>query len=518
MNRVFPPGVSEKDFGRALVAFSEVVGAQWVNSGELDRDHYQDFFAIDAEAHSASAAVAPISVEEVQSVVKVANEYSIPLWVIGRGKNFGYGSAAPVMSGSVVLDLTRMKKIEMDPINGVVVVEPGVSFYDLYDYLEKNNLPYWLSVPGNSWGSVVGNALERGVGYTPYGDHAARIHGMEVVLPDGDVVRTGMGAMENSPLWHLHPHGFGPNWDSMFVQSNFGVVTRMGLWLMPEPESVISLEMELDQPDDLGWAIDTLAPLRREGLVQQSPTIGNWLRAVAARSVRTDWYDKPGPFPDSVIKQIRKKFNIGWWSAGVRFYGRYDVTKASAAIVSKEFAKRTKYEIKEKVWRRGDKRPPAPPFGVPITFPLKNAGWYGGRGGHVSFSPVLPQSGTAALQQFNRAWKRYDEFGIDFHPGFNLGERHLTNINQIMFDRDDKAMCDRVDKLFKGLVADADELRYGEYRAHISYMDLIADTFDFNNNAMLRLNQTVKQALDPNGILSPGKSGIWPEKYKGAQK
>lgn len=497
----------------ALADFASVVGPDWVLSTEQDKSHYQDFFAVHPDQHQPSAAVAPANTEEVQEVVRIANRHKIPLWATGRGKNFGYGSAAPVMSGCVILDLTRMKKIEFDADSGIVVVEPGVSFYDLYDYIENNNLPYWLSVPGNSWGSVLGNALERGVGYTPYGDHAEHIHGLEVVLPNGDLVRTGMGAMADSPLWHLHPHGFGPNWDSMFVQSNLGVVTRMGLWLMPAPESVISLTMELDQPEDLGWTIDTLAPLRREGLIQQSPTIGNWLRAIAVKSVRSDWYDKPGPFPAEVVERVKRENNIGWWSAGIRFYGRETVTRASADVVRKAFEKQGRTQVKERAWVEGQPRPPVPSFGVPITFALKNAGWYGGRGGHVSFSPVLPQSGAAALEQLKRTWRRYDEYGIDFHPGFNLGQRHLTNINQIMFDRDDADMCDRVDKLFKALVADAAELRYGEYRAHISYMDLIQDTFDFNDHALRRLNETVKNAMDPNGILSPGKNGIWPSTF-----
>ncbi len=47
------------------------------------------------------------------------------------------------------------------------------------------------------------------------------------------------------------------------MQSNFGVVTKAGMWLMDKPESIVSLDMELDQMDDLGWAIDTLAPMRR---------------------------------------------------------------------------------------------------------------------------------------------------------------------------------------------------------------------------------------------------------------
>jgi 4-cresol dehydrogenase (hydroxylating) len=45
-------------------------------------------------------------------------------------------------------------------------------------------------------------------------------------------------------------------------------------------------------------------------------------------------------------------------------------------------------------------------------------------------------------------------------------------------------------------------------------MDLVASSYDFNGNALLRTNETVKDALDPNGILAPGKSGIWPKRYR----
>ncbi len=113
--------------------------------------------------------------------------------------------------------------------------------------------------------------LIAGVGYTSYGDHAARICGLEVVLPDGDLVRTGMGAMTGSKTWNLYRNGFGPGWDTMFCQSNLGIVTKLGLWLMPEPEAVAGYDYEFDKPDDLGWAIDTIMPLRRDGLIQQSP-------------------------------------------------------------------------------------------------------------------------------------------------------------------------------------------------------------------------------------------------------
>lgn len=515
MKYTLPTGLTHRDFEAALSAFANAIGSDWVLTTETDINNYQDFYAFTDTPHIAAAAIAPLTTEEVQAVVRIANDYKIPLWPIGRGKNFGYGSAAPVMQGCVILDLTRMKKIEIDEENGTALVEPGVGFYDLYDYIESHRLPYWISAPGNSWGSVVGNALDRGVGYTPYGDHAARIHGLEVVLPNGELLRTGMGAMAGSKTWNLHPYGFGPNWDQMFVQSNFGVVTKMGIWLMPEPESMVTLKMQLPKPEDLGWAIDTLAPMRREGLIQQSPSIGNWLRTIAARGVRSEWYDKPGPFPDSVIQQICQKLNIGWWAVDVRLYGREGMTKVGKELVKQEFAKRTKYEMTEHTWTQGQPRSQSPASGIPITFPLQNAAWHGGRGGHVSFSPVLEQSGAVAMQQFKRTYQLYNDYEMDYHPAFNLGERHMTNINQIMFNKDDPAMVARVDKFFRALVDDATRERYGEYRSHIDYMDLIASTYDFNNNAQTRLNEQLKNAIDPNGIIAPGKSGIWPTRFKG---
>lgn len=514
MQPVFPPNISAAQFEAALKSFRSVVGDEWVFDTDQDRDTYLDHFGFDQAAHVGGAAIAPLTAEEVQDIVKLANEHKIPLWPISRGKNFGYGSAAPVVSGSVILDLSRMKGIQMDLENGTVLLEPGVGFYDLYDYIEANNIPYWVSAPGNAWGSVAGNALDRGVGYTTFGDHARRICGMEVVLPDGDLVRTGMGAMSDSKNWNLHPYGFGPHWDQMFVQSNFGVVTKLGMWLMPQPETVVNLDMELDKADDLGWAIDTLAPMRRSGLLQQSPSIGNWLRAAAVLTNRTDWYDKPDSLPESVISDIRARFGLGWWSVNLKFYGPQEVTEANAKVVKDIFTKRTDYPMKQSIWKQGEPRDMSPAFGIPITFPLQNVSWHPGRGGHVGFSPALPQSGDAALAQFQRTRARYEEFGMDYHGSFALAERHITNVNQVLFDRDNPDMVKRVDQFFHALVKDASEQRYGEYRAHIEYMDLISDSYDFNNHALRRLNERVKNTLDPNGIIAPGKNGIWPEQYK----
>ncbi len=518
MKQVLPPGMTAAQMDRALAALARVVGSEWVLATDLDRDTYLDHFAVDESAHAAAAAVAPLTVEQVVEVMRVANTHKLPLWPISRGKNFGYGGAAPRLKGSVVLDLSRMKKIEFDTDNGVALVEPGVGFYDLYDYLQQHKLPYWTSVPGNSWGSVLGNALDRGVGYTNYGQHTEKLCGMEVVLPTGELMRTGMGAMKDSPTWNLYRYGFGPSWEQMFVQSNYGVVTKAGVWMMPAPESMVGLDLELDKPDDLGWAVDLVAGLRRDGLLVQSPSIGSWLRGAATLTTRKEWYDKPGALPDDVIGAIRKRFNIGWWSVSLRLYGYESVNEAAAGVIQAQFAKKTTQPMTVSRWKQGQPMSPSPSVaavaGIPITFPLANAAWHGGRGGHLGYSPVLPPNGVAAMDQFRRTYDRYKEFGMDYHGSFAMGERSIVNVNQVLFNKDDADMMSRVGGFFRALVADATGKRYGEYRTHIDYMDLVASTYDFNNHALRRANEAVKDALDPNGILAPGKSGIWPRRYR----
>ena len=60
---------------------------------------------------------------------------------------------------------------------------------------------------------------------------------LEVVTPEGEVLRTGMGAMTDNPAWHLYKRSFGPSSTQLFMQSNFGIVTKMGFWLLPAPET-----------------------------------------------------------------------------------------------------------------------------------------------------------------------------------------------------------------------------------------------------------------------------------------
>jgi 4-cresol dehydrogenase (hydroxylating) len=515
LKRKTPPGLTESQLDAALRAFAGVVGAEWVLATDEDRDSYLDAYGFSQlDAHIPSAAVAPQSVEEVQALLRLANEHKVPLWPIARGKNLGYGGSAPVLNGTVVLDLGRMNRIlEVDEKYGYCVVEPGVGFYDIFAHFQEQRIPYWLSIPANAWGSVVGNALDRGIGYTPYGDHTTRICGMEVVLPQGEVVRTGMGAQAGNQCWQHYPYGFGPAWDQLFVQSNFGVVTKMGLWLMPEPEATLIANVQLPRREDIRWAIDALAKLRLHNVLENNMVFGSYLHDAAVLSQRDEWYRGKGAIPDEVSERIIQHYKLGWWKFRLTLFGHEPVIRAKEQIVRAAIEPDLGKPLDFKLWRRGDPIENSG-AGVPGTLPLQIVNWRGGRGGHVGFSPVMPPDGQLALDAFRRNKARYEEFGLDYYTSFTVGPRHINNVNLIIYDRDDVAMTGSVRNLLETLVADAQRLGYSEYRSHLMFMDHIAQTYDFNQGSLWRLNETLKDAVDPNGILAPGKSGIWPAAYR----
>ena len=141
------------------------------------------------------------------------------------------------MRGSVIVSLRRMNRVlEINEESAYAVVEPGVRWFDLYEAIQAGGHKLMLSIADLGWGSVVGNTLDHGVDvHAVRGRHGGRSAGWRSCSPNGEVMRTGMGAMPGNRSWHVYKRGLGPTPDQLFMQSNFGIVTKMGVWLMPVP-------------------------------------------------------------------------------------------------------------------------------------------------------------------------------------------------------------------------------------------------------------------------------------------
>jgi len=517
---VLPPGLSEDAFSTALDRLAAAVGAGHVLTGTALDGHADPYAFTDPDAARPSAAVLPASAAEIQAVLEVANDLGIPLWTVSRGRNYGYGGASPRVRGSVIVDLSRMNRVlDVDEATGYALVEPGVSFSGLYEHLRGIGSALWVSVPDLSWGSVMGNTLERGFGYTPHGLHAAMACGMEVVLADGRIIRTGMGAMNGNQAWPLYQGGYGPSLDGLFLQSNFGIVTKMGLWLMPAPEQVIVCAAQAPDEDDLGPLIDALRPLLLTGTVQSNAMVGNALAIASMISDRQQWHTGPGPIPDEVTRTICRALGLGWWNARFAVYGTEELTRARLAAVRAALAGLPGLELITRSYPGSVAAEAVHPadraqMGVPSTDLIRMAGWRGGEPAHTDFSLVCPPAGEHAVRQRQLIRGRIEEYGFDYAGGFTMFPRHAIALALISFDRSDPGQATAVAKLFPELVRDAARQGYAPYRSHVAFMDLIAEQFGFNDHALRRVNELLKDAIDPNGVLSPGKQGIWPARFR----
>jgi 4-cresol dehydrogenase (hydroxylating) flavoprotein subunit len=473
--------------------------------------------------YSAAAVVMPQSTEEVQAVVRIANRRGIPLWTHSQGRNNGYGGPAPRVKGSVIVSLRGMNRVlEINEDLGYAVVEPGVRWFDLYEAIEAGGHKLMLSIADVGWGSVIGNTLEHGITYMPYGLDFGLPCGMEVVLADGSLLRTGMGAMRNNSSWHVYKRGLGPTLDQLFMQSNYGIVTKMGVWLMPKPEVYMPLWARVWKDDDVGPMVDTLRTLMLDGTVRMVPQVMNTLLYGSVFTSRDQWWQQPGPMPDHVIDRLARELDIGRWILRFALYG-------DEAVVDHRFAKiKAAFERIEGADVRGAKCAPdeIPALenpservqgGVPSLDLYRMTAWYGGEeGGHIGFSPIAPMTGRDAIAVRDLLRGMVEEAGLDYIAGLlPVHARSFAHITMVIFDTKNEAQARAAYDVARRLVRDAAKLGYGEYRAHLDFMDLASDQYSFGDHAYLRFCEKIKDAVDPNGILAPGKQGIWPASMRG---
>jgi 4-cresol dehydrogenase (hydroxylating) len=457
---------------------------------------------VETQRHRAIGAVAPADVKELAAVLRTATRYQVPLWPVSTGRNFGYGSASPATPGQLVLDLKRMNRIlAVDPVLGTALLEPGVTYHDLQAYLQTHKLPLWLDFPGpGPIVSPMGNTLERGNGVTPYGDHFGHSCGMEVMLADGSLVRTGMGGLTakegTSSSWQAYRYGYGPVVDGLFSQSNLGVVTKIGLWLMPAPAAHRSFAAVWQKEGDLARAVDTLRTLRVEGLIKSSGVFLNSTLALVGRTTQRELHPAGGAVPHAVLTQALAKNGIGAWTYLYTLYGRTEQVAVDTVLVQQALEACGAQVVPDIV-------DPAQINQLSLQcFEMLN--WTGG-GGLAWFSPVCPAIGTDAVKQYELARRITAEHGFDFMQGTCLNGRSNLNVIPLLWDRRYPSETQRAHTCFGALLQAFGAEGYGVYRTGIGFMDQAADAY---GPSLRRLNNKLKRALDPKGILAPGKSGI----------
>jgi 4-cresol dehydrogenase (hydroxylating) len=515
--------VSEETFAQAIREYSALLGEGRVRTDPASLQPYMKVMMSETEdLHKPSAAMYPTTVKEIQAIVAIANRYKTPLWTVSTGKNMGYGSAAPVSRGQIVLDLKTMKKIlHVDEELGYCLVEPGVTYYDLQQHFRKHRINLWVDVPAPSaMASPVGNSLERGCGYTPYGEHFLFTCGMEVVLANGDVIRTGSGGLPNSTSWQSFKYGYGPDLHGIFTQSNYGITTKLGVWLMkpPPPGGYKPFCMKFPKVEMLSDIIKTLMPLRMTQVIPNACIVVNAAWEAAGYFTydkngrgtnRQTFYKGKGSLPPKVFQQIMDKYGCGAWNFYAALYGTPEQVALSWKYVSGAFKDKFGSQV-QIITEKEAKDDPIFEYRRQLMMggsTLQEFGLYNWRGGGGSmwFAPVAAARPSECDKQMRLATEVLNKYGFDYVSEFIVGWRDMHHIIDLLYDRTQPEEMQKAYKCFDELLTVFTKNGYGTYRTNTAFMKQVAKTY---GPEMQNIHHTLKKALDPNNILAPGKSGI----------
>ena len=489
--------------------------------------------------HVVPAIVRPGDRAQVQECMRIASRWGTPVYPISSGKNWGYGSRMPAADNCVLLDLGRMNRIvDFSEDLGYVTVEPGVTQAQLHAFLNERGSRLWMDSTGASPEcSLIGNTMERGFGHTPYGDHFAHSCGLEVVLPDGGVIETGFGRYPSAKAAPAYRWGVGPVLDGLFSQSNLGVVTRMTIWLMPEPEYFQAYYFRCEREEDLSGLIDALRPLRLDGTIRSASHIANDYKVIAALE-QYPWERTGGetPLDGHVRKDLRRELKIGAWNGSGALYGTKAQVKEARRLLKRALvgkAKRLEFLDDRKLrlaslfakpyeWISGWKLERTlavlkPVYGlmkgIPTDHPLFSTYWRKRTPppsqmnpdrdgcGLLWCSPVAPCNGHDARIIADLATRVVLDCG--FEPAISmtmLTDRALACIISLGYDREIAGEDARAMACHHLLLERLAEQGYHSYRLSVGAMNAMQDGSEYG-----RLLQAIKRTLDPGGILAPGR-------------
>jgi 4-cresol dehydrogenase (hydroxylating) len=440
---------------------------------------------------------------------------------------------------AVLLDLGRLNRIlEFDEDLAYVTIEPGVTQGQLHRFLRDRGSRLWMDATGASPDcSIIGNTVERGFGHTPMAEHCNHVCGLEVVLPDGECIQTGFARFAGATTAALSRWGVGPSLDGLFAQSNFGIVTRMSVWLMPAPERFEAFFFLCGREDGLGPLIDALRPLRMEGTLRSAIHIGNDYKVLTAtRQYPWDVTNGRTPLEPELMAKFRRELGVGHWNGSGGLYGTVAQVREAKRRVRR--ALRGKVDrlqfVDDRLLRLMARF--ADPFrlvtgwdvrrtlavlrpvfsllkGEPTDHTLASAYWRKKGAvpavmdpdrdgcGLLWCSPVVPSTGRHATEVARLTKDLLLRHGFEPQMSVLLAtERTLVCVITISYDRDVPGEDERALECYRALGEELLARGYPPYRLSVASMAGLD-----GQPAYDRVVRSLKTALDPNGILAPGR-------------
>jgi len=492
------------------------------------------------------AALRPISVDDVVAIVDIARNHQVPLYPISTGRNWGYGSSNPVVDGCVIVDLSALNSIEVDPELGLATVGPGATQRQLYEYLCDKNLAFLVPVTGAGPDcSLVGNALERGYGITPYADHFAAVTALEAVLPDGRIYRSALSELGGETVNRAFKWGVGPHLDGLFAQSNFGIVTRMTIALAPRPERIEIFIFSMGDDARLEAAVLAVRNiLRTVGGVTGSINLMNARRVLAMAEPEAWRRGRPeAPLPPGVVAELARGHGISAWTGLGALYGEAQVVKAARRAIRKilkpvasrvmfhtpVFAAVSRLLQQTPRLRNGRSAKRAAMFdaaqrlseGEPSEIALPLAYWRAANPqrpnakmdpardgcGLIWYPPLVPMTAERVRCYVAMVESVCAKHGLDpLITLTSLSDRCFDSSVPLLFDRRDPRQIAQAQSCYRDLLETGRAEGFIPYRMAVNAMDWVSQP----QSPYWDIVERIKTSIDPNGVIAPGRYARFP--------
>jgi 4-cresol dehydrogenase (hydroxylating) len=222
---------------------------------------------------------------------------------------------------------------------------------------------------------------------------------------------------------------------------------------------------------------------------------------------RSDYTTEPGHTPDAILKQIQKDKHLGAWNVYAALYGTREQVDVNFKIVQDALKKLEQGRlITEEM--AGDTQPfkyrAQLMSGVPNLQEFGLYNWRGG-GGSMWFAPVSQARGSECDKQKSLAKKILNKHGLDYVGEFIVGWRDMHHVIDVLYDRSNEEETKRANACFAELLDEFEKEGYAVYRVNTAFQERVAQSY---GPVKRDIERKIKRALDPNGILAPGKCGI----------